>query len=280
MLAALVAVAALLLTGVGDLALRRRRSRAARASRSTWRTATEISVVLAAVLGVVEVRRRGLGSDGVDPVLVAAPVLVVLAVVVVVLRLLPGGAATRRRRGGRTAPGCCPSWRWRGRPASPWRWRCRCRRSCWAWGSPCSPPGSSTTVAEGQERVGLARRGGRLPARGGVLRGAGPRRAGRRPGRRAGRAGAASRAGHLLRPRRAARPGATCWSSTPPGTPTWWTPTPTPASTPPPYAASPSPVDPEAPLPAIATTPARAALAADRGRHRPDRRAWAGPRWR
>ncbi len=56
-----------------------------------WRAASEISVVLAAVLAVVEVRRRGLGSDGVDPVLVAAPVLVVLAFVVVVLRLLPAG---------------------------------------------------------------------------------------------------------------------------------------------------------------------------------------------
>lgn len=93
-LAVLVAAAALILTGVTtwrsvdpvgsvDHGTRGRRSR------STWRTATEIFVVLAAILAVVEVRRRGLGTDGVDPVLVAAPVLVVLAFVVVVLRLLP-----------------------------------------------------------------------------------------------------------------------------------------------------------------------------------------------
>lgn len=78
-----------------------------RRSRATWRTATELSVVLAAILSVVEVRRRGLGSDGVDPVLVAAPVLVVLAFVVVVLRLLP---AVLRRAAAAAAggPGLLP----------------------------------------------------------------------------------------------------------------------------------------------------------------------------
>ena len=101
LLAGLVGVAALLLTGVATW---RTLPGRAGSSRVPWRTVTEVSVVLAAALAVVEVRRRGPSGAGADagtataataataaadPVLVLAPVLVVVAVVVVVLRLLP-----------------------------------------------------------------------------------------------------------------------------------------------------------------------------------------------
>ena len=96
-------------------------------------------------------RRRGLGSDGVDPVLVAAPVLVVLAFVVVVLRAAPGGAATRRRSGGR------------GSGLLPFTALARAARQPLAVALPLSTlllglgfavfaSGVLTTVAEGQER--------------------------------------------------------------------------------------------------------------------------------
>ncbi|QIK65934.1 hypothetical protein G7072_05915 [Nocardioides sp. HDW12B] len=91
LLAALVGVAALVLTGAATW---RTLPGRAGSSRVPWRTATEATVLLAAVLAVLEVRRRGLGAEagtggGADPVLVLAPVLVVLAVVVLVLRALP-----------------------------------------------------------------------------------------------------------------------------------------------------------------------------------------------
>ncbi len=103
-LAALVAVVALVLSGTATW---RTAGHGGPASRAPWRTATEISVVLGAVVGVIEVRRRGLGTTDVDPVLVAAPVLVVMAVVVVVLRVLPT-VLRRAADAASRAPGLLP----------------------------------------------------------------------------------------------------------------------------------------------------------------------------
>jgi putative ABC transport system permease protein len=60
-----------------------------RSSRMSRRIVLEVVVGVVAVLGVLQIRRSGVGEDGVDPVLVLVPVVVVVAVALLALRLLP-----------------------------------------------------------------------------------------------------------------------------------------------------------------------------------------------
>lgn len=74
------------------------------AGRLRWRPLGEVVVVLLAGAGLAQLQRRGVGSDGVDPVLATVPLLMLAAAVVLALRVLPAllrlaGRLTHRSRG-------------------------------------------------------------------------------------------------------------------------------------------------------------------------------------
>ena len=76
----------------------------ARPGRVSTRALAELVVVLLAVAGLAQLRRRGIGEGGTDPVLATVPLIAVGGAVVLALRLLPhlvrlAGRLTRRRRG-------------------------------------------------------------------------------------------------------------------------------------------------------------------------------------
>jgi putative ABC transport system permease protein len=77
--------------------------------RSRWRRIVELVVVLLAVLAVVQLVLRGIGpaTDGIDPLVVVAPLLATVALALLVVRLhpIPIAAALRAARRGRGVVG-------------------------------------------------------------------------------------------------------------------------------------------------------------------------------